>query len=147
MLIAVNYTHIICMLGIIMNDSEFYNETKTSANAIDNSTFHSYSTSSLTSLPNNSCLFNENCISKFLITLSPTSTNNQYIVNFTFEQYQNSAEQNLLKLITEQFAVSLDQKNHALVFNKGDTSIILNEDMINLCLNYIEVIHKNHSIE
>lgn len=135
------------MLGIIMNDSELYHETKISVDPIDNSTFHASSASSLTSLPNNSYIFNDNCISKFLVTLSPTSINNQYIVNFTFEQHKNNAEQNLLKLITEQFVVNFDQENHALVFNKGDTSIVLNEDMISSCLNSIKVIHKNHSIE
>ncbi|KJV63497.1 MULTISPECIES: hypothetical protein [Ehrlichia] len=130
-----------------MNDLELYNEIKISADATDHSTFDTSSASSLTSLPNNSCIFNNNCISKFLFTLSPTSTNNQYIVNFTFEQHQNNAEQDLLKLMTGQFAVNFDQENHALVFNKGDTSIVLNEDMISSCLNYIKVIHKNHSIE
>ncbi|WP_395877863.1 hypothetical protein [Ehrlichia muris] len=122
-----------------MNDPELYNETKISADATDNSTFHTSSALSPTSLPNNNCIFNDNCISKFLVTLSPMSTNNQYIVNFTFEQHQNNAEQNLLKLMTGQFVVNFDQENHALVFNNGDTSIVLNEDMISSCLNYIKV--------
>ncbi|ABD45427.1 conserved hypothetical protein [Ehrlichia chaffeensis str. Arkansas] len=126
------------MLGKTMNDLDLYNETNISTETAD------YSHLPTSHLMN---ALNHDCVSRFEVKLSPTSVDNEYSVEFTFEQYKNNAEQDLLKLIVGEFGVNFDPEHHKLSLIDGDTSVILEEDMINSCLSCIKVVQKDHSAE
>ncbi|WDM85423.1 hypothetical protein K6025_00865 [Ehrlichia sp. JZT12] len=91
------------------------------------------------------CSSTKNCIAEFLITLSSTPIENQYLLNFTFKEHQKSLEQITSKSLKGQFEVTLDKENHILTLTEDNTSISLDSDMLFSCLSAIKVNKKDPS--
>ena len=85
-------------------------------------------------------------VAEFLVRLSSTPVENQYILNFVFKEYQKSQEKVTLESLKGQFDVTIDKKNNTLILTESDNSIILDKDMLFSCLSAIKV-QKKHSIK
>ncbi|AAZ68950.1 hypothetical protein [Ehrlichia canis] len=99
---------------------------------------------------------NQNFISQFTITILPPSVplyhdqhidEGMYSVVFSYKKYEAQQPYGLVEHKSGKFEASLDHSDHRLYLNKDDISIVLNEDMLNLCLSCTKVIDNKDSAQ
>ena len=102
-----------------------------------------------------SSFINKDFISQFTITILPSTLLNHdqhidedtYSVVFSYKKYEAQQPYHITEQKVGKFEASLDHLDHKLYLTKDDISIVLNEDMLNSCLNCIKVIDKKDSAQ